>query len=110
VERRLASSRNASSQNRSFVVGSRRSFSARVLAGVGNYLRSEILFDAKLHPDRTPSDLDEAELRSLARSVRSISNRTYRQRGICTEPPLYRTYVKKGELVRETREEYWASL
>ena len=35
------------------------------IAGLGNYLRSEILFDARLHPERKLSDLTNRERASL---------------------------------------------
>ena len=38
-------------------------------AGIGNYLRSEVLFTAKLHPDRTVSSLDEDEKSPIGETV-----------------------------------------
>lgn len=52
------------------------------LAGVGNYLRSEILFRAGVHPSIRPADLDKAARRLLARQTLAISRRSYRTRGI----------------------------
>jgi endonuclease VIII len=52
------------------------------LAGVGNYLRSEILFVARLHPDKRPVELTRAEISRLARAALSITRRAYRRRGI----------------------------
>lgn len=47
------------------------------LAGLGNYLRSEILFTACLHPDRRADDLDDTELARLARQIRALARRAY---------------------------------
>lgn len=47
------------------------------LAGLGNYLRSEILFAARVHPDRRAGDLDDADLARLARQIRALSRRAY---------------------------------
>ncbi|MCC5887706.1 MAG: endonuclease VIII [Gammaproteobacteria bacterium] len=47
------------------------------LAGLGNYLRSEILFAARLHPDRRAGDLDDDALALLARQIRALARRAY---------------------------------
>ena len=52
------------------------------LAGMGNYLRSEVLFRARLRPERRPADLDAAAIRRLARALLGIPMRSYRARGI----------------------------
>lgn len=56
------------------------------LAGVGNYLRSEILFVARLHPARRLGELDPAERRRLARAALSITRRAYRTGGVTNAP------------------------
>ena len=56
------------------------------VAGIGNYLRSEILFFAGLAPEQRPRDLSTAERRKLARLTLSITRRSYRTAGI-TNPP-----------------------
>jgi endonuclease-8 len=48
------------------------------VAGLGNYLRSEILFAAGLHPKRRPSDLDLKTRNRLARATLEIGWRAYR--------------------------------
>ncbi|MCR9141107.1 MAG: endonuclease VIII [bacterium] len=55
------------------------------LAGPGNYLRSEILFFAGLHPKRRPRDLDETQIAALARLSLDISRRAYNTRGVTNE-------------------------
>ncbi|GAA3917870.1 endonuclease VIII [Luteimonas lutimaris] len=52
------------------------------LAGMGNYLRSEVLFAAGLLPQRRPRDLDNAERRALARELLAIPRHSYATRGI----------------------------
>ena len=74
--------------NRRFV---RRSLAAlyldqSFLAGLGNYLRSEILFCAELHPTLRPSDLGPGEKERLARETIAISRRSYRTGGKTLEP------------------------
>ena len=72
------------------------------LAGLGNYLRSEILFCARLHPALRPQDLDQAALRRLARETLKISQRTYRTGGV-TLPESRRS--KSGRKGRRAR--FW---
>ncbi|MBJ7574080.1 endonuclease VIII [Luteimonas sp. MC1828] len=52
------------------------------LAGMGNYLRSEVLFAAGLHPSRRPRDLDAAALMRLADALLAIPRLSYATRGI----------------------------
>ena len=66
------------------------------LAGIGNYLRTEILFDAGLHPLRRAADLGAGERGRLARSTLSISRRSYRTGGITLRPALMRALQKAG--------------
>ena len=55
-------------------------------AGLGNYLRSEILFDAGLLPTRRPGSLTADERAALAQSVLTICRRAYRLAGITNDP------------------------
>ena len=52
------------------------------IAGLGNYLRSEILFDARLYPQRKLADLTNRERTKLARSTLKLSIRSSRHGGI----------------------------
>lgn len=52
------------------------------LAGMGNYLRSEVLFAAALHPRRRPRDLSDAELEALAEALLEIPRSSYLSRGV----------------------------
>ena len=52
------------------------------LAGMGNYLRSEVLFHARLRPERHPGELDAAQLHRLAKALLDVPRRSYRSRGI----------------------------
>ena len=70
------------------------------LAGLGNYLRSEILFDAKIDPTKRPSDLKKTELNCLAKSIITISQRAYETGGI-TNPNARVRDLKKIGLSRQ---------
>lgn len=52
------------------------------LAGMGNYLRAEVLFDAGIAPGRRPADLDPGERTRLAAALLAVPRRSYRTRGI----------------------------
>jgi len=56
------------------------------VAGIGNYLRSEILFDAGLLPTRRPGTLAPQERAALAHSILTITQRAYRLAGITNDP------------------------
>ncbi len=52
------------------------------LAGMGNYLRSEVLFVAGLDPDLRPTDLSPTQCHALAKALLEVPRASYRTRGI----------------------------
>ena len=72
------------------------------LAGNGNYLRSEIIHDARLDPHARPGELTRGELGRLARSTLTISRRSYQTGGITLAPRLSKSLEKRG-LTRKWR-------
>ena len=52
-----------------------------VVSGIGNYLKAEILYSAKISPHRLCKDISEAELQSLFHSARSIIKLSYESGG-----------------------------
>ena len=67
------------------------------LAGIGNYLRSEILFTAGVHPANKPSQLDEATMYELASETLKISRRAYRLRGVTVSPEMASAMKAEGQ-------------
>lgn len=55
------------------------------LAGLGNYLRAEILWQAQQPPKRRPQDLTAEELHSLAQALLAIPRMSYQPRGVVDE-------------------------
>ena len=51
------------------------------IAGLGNYLRSEILFFSGLMPGLRPKDLKFDQLRQLSNSIKNVSVRAYKYKG-----------------------------
>ena len=66
------------------------------LAGVGNYLRSEILYAARVAPQMTPGDCSDAQIEALARASCELMRRSYRTGGITTEPALVKDLKRAG--------------
>lgn len=53
----------------------------QVVAGIGNYLRAEILFDCRLDPWRRVADLTTSDLEHLCASIPEIAKRAYKTGG-----------------------------
>ncbi len=49
----------------------------QILAGLGNYLRAEVLFKCRLNPWRAIGELSEKELRCLSRTAPELARRSY---------------------------------
>jgi endonuclease-8 len=86
----------------------RRSFGSlyldqKFLAGIGNYLRSEILFVAGQSPERRPCDLDRAAIMKLARATLRICERAYRNKGVTVTRTLATRLQKQGQPYRDYR-------
>lgn len=73
------------------------------LAGLGNYLRVEILWQAQRGPAERPMDLDDAQLAALAAAMLDIPRRSYRSRGkggaahLQDTPFRFRAYHRSGK-------------
>ncbi len=66
------------------------------LAGNGNYLRSEILWIAKLNPALKPSELTDVQTDKLARETLMTVRRSYRTRGVTVSPALAKSLKASG--------------
>jgi len=73
------------------------------LAGIGNYLRSEILWAARVNPAAKPAQLDPASLRKVASQTLTISRRSYRTRGVTAPPKAARERKAKGMSYQQYR-------
>jgi endonuclease-8 len=73
----------------------------RFLAGVGNYLRSEILFEARLWPWARPAQLGRGEIGRLARASLAVSRQSYRTAGI-TNKATRVSRLRRAGLRRES--------
>ena len=71
------------------------------VAGLGNYLRAEILTRAGLHPAMKPADCSAQQLLELASQIIRLTRRSYNTRGIVNPPALVRQLKKQGLARRE---------
>lgn len=62
-------------------------------AGMGNYLRSEVLNEARLAPLRTGISLDAKEVHALASALLSVSRRSYRSKFKAALPDYSKDYL-----------------
>lgn len=67
------------------------------LAGVGNYLRSEILFVAGLHPKLRPVDCTSLQLEALANAATTLARRSYHHNGVTCDLRIARELKADGQ-------------
>lgn len=76
------------------------------LAGLGNYLRAEILWRARLGADCKPADLTAQDLSALAQALLDVPRHSYRTRGasedaLMQEPAFrFEVFKREGEACR----------
>ena len=75
------------------------------LAGIGNYLRSEILFIGKLHPQKRPIDCSQEQLQVLAEASIVTAYQSYKYKGITNDLDRANQMKAAGLKYRDYR--YW---
>ncbi|MTI88065.1 MAG: endonuclease VIII [Balneolaceae bacterium] len=73
------------------------------LSGIGNYLRSEILFCAGVDPDLKCKDCSSGEIEKLASYSLKLPRRSYQTGGITTEDVLVESLKREGASRKEYR-------
>ena len=68
----------------------------RFLAGVGNYLRSEILFVAKIPPTYRPNNCSSEQLQQLAQAAIGIPKQSYQTGGITNDLAIVKELKTEG--------------
>lgn len=66
------------------------------VAGIGNYLRSEILFFAGIYPWAKPKQLETKQLNQLAKATLEISRRSYKTKGVTNTASRVLQLKKEG--------------
>ena len=73
------------------------------LAGIGNYLRSEILFFSGLHPDLNPINLTDKERQKISEISLIIPQRSYATQGYTVDESRWRTAIKNAANFEQSR-------
>ena len=68
----------------------------RFLAGLGNYLRSEILFAARVHPTLRPVDCSSQQISALAKAALKVPRQSYKTKGITNDLKIVQQLKKQG--------------
>ena len=66
------------------------------IAGLGNYLRAEILYFAAIHPKIKPANCSPGQLDCLARQIIKLTRRSYTTGGIVNPPALVKALKLRG--------------
>lgn len=66
------------------------------LAGLGNYLRSEVLFAGRTHPTLRPIDCSETQINALATAVLTLAQQSYETGGITNDLQLVEQLRQQG--------------
>ncbi|MFQ3787456.1 endonuclease VIII [Halomonas sp. A29] len=74
-----------------------------LFAGIGNYLRSEILFFAGLPPTTRVADLDAERLKRLAEAILGVIRQAYEQAGVTSRAEWAAKARRQGESRRLCR-------
>ncbi len=73
------------------------------VAGLGNYLRCEILFASGLHPRRKPCELSRARLQQLCRQMLSLVRQSYATGGITNDLQRAKRLQRAGSSFEQAR-------
>ncbi|WP_428633537.1 endonuclease VIII [Sedimenticola sp.] len=73
------------------------------IAGLGNYLRCEILFDSGLHPSRRARDCSADQLKQLADALFRLPRQSYRTGGITNDPATAHHLLADGASFEQAR-------
>ncbi len=66
------------------------------VSGIGNYLRSEIMFYAGVHPSYKLRNCSEKEIEKLADATYKLSRRSYETGGITNDPGIVEALKREG--------------
>ncbi|HET6978870.1 MAG TPA: DNA-formamidopyrimidine glycosylase family protein [Pyrinomonadaceae bacterium] len=77
----------------------------RIVAGLGNYLRAEVLFDCKLNPWRTVGELTQRNLSCLSKTIPRLTRDAY-ERGATASEADRKRMASDPSLVYQPGREY----
>ena len=75
------------------------------LAGLGNYLRCDILFVAGIHPARKPSELTDLQILKLAKNILKLPRQSYQTESITNDLDAVKNLLAQGSSLENSR--FW---
>ncbi len=75
----------------------------RVIAGLGNYLRADILFVSRVNPQRKIGELSAPELLRIAKACKTLTRRSVQRDGVVRPWAQYQAARKAGAGVEAAR-------
>jgi len=73
------------------------------VSGIGNYLRSEIMFYAKVDPHHKLREYSESEIEKLAEATVTLAERSYETGGITNDPEIVEALKRENAKYKEYR-------
>lgn len=73
------------------------------LCGLGNYLRSEVLFVARVHPSVRPLDCSDNQITALATAAIAVTQQSYQTKGITNDMTIAMALKSQGVPRRDYR-------
>lgn len=74
-------------------------------AGLGNYLRCDILFVSGIHPSRKPNQLTSKEVSELAKEIIRIPRQSYQTESITNDLKKVEKLIAQGSILEDAR--FW---
>ncbi len=75
------------------------------VAGLGNYLRAEVLFEARMHPRLRAADCSDEQRLVLGRAMIALTRRAFRTRGVTLAPAYVADLKAQG--ARRSSYRFW---
>jgi len=75
------------------------------VAGLGNYLRCDILFTAGIHPTRKPSELNKQQVAKLANEILRLPRQSYQTESITNDLDTVKKLIAQGSSLENAR--FW---
>ena len=72
-------------------------------AGLGNYLRCDILFEARILPEKKPSQLSVKKLQKLAEEILRIPRQSYQTDSVTNDLPTVKKLLAEGSSLEHAR-------
>ena len=75
------------------------------VAGLGNYLRCDVLFVAKIHPSKKPSELSDEQINQLSQTILDLPRQSYNTASITNDLDRVEKLLAQGSSLEDAR--FW---